>query len=202
MSIHTITDHRGILADWQIRRLAMIEGMIEPYTQGQVRENEQGHSVISHGESSFGYDIRVGNVFQIFTPPLDHFGVIDPKNFDPKLLRTVEVHPHEPCFIPPHSFALAPSMEFFRIPRNVTGVALGKSTYARANIIANITPLEGGWEGILTIELHNTTALPAKVYACEGIVQILFFAGENPLVSYADRKGKYQGQTGITLPKV
>lgn len=192
----------GILADHQIRSLAITHQMITPYVAGQVRMNGVGQPVISYGESSFGYDIRVGTTFQVFTPPLDKQGVIDPKNFDPALLSTIEVAPHHPVFLPPHSFALAQSLEGFKLPRNVTGIALGKSTYARANIICNITPLEAGWEGILTIEIHNTTALPAKIYAGEGIAQVLFFRGEEPMVSYADRKGKYQNQTGITLPKV
>lgn len=195
-------EYKGLLADWQIRKLVERSEMLTPYVLDIVRKNEHGAPIISYGASSFGYDIRVDTTFQIFTSPLDKQGVIDPKNFDPKLLRTVEVEPYQACFIPPHSFSLARSMEYFKMPRNITGIAIGKSTYARANIICNITPLEAGWEGILTIEIHNTTALPAKVYACEGICQILFFAGEQPIVSYADRGGKYQGQTGITLPKV
>lgn len=196
------TEYKGLLTDWQIRQMVEQHKMLDPYISRIARYNDQGMPIISYGSSSFGYDIRVGTTFQIFTSPLDKQGVIDPKNFDRKLLRTVEVDPYEACFIPPHSFSLARSMESFRMPRNVTGIAIGKSTYARANIICNITPLEAGWEGILTIEIHNTTALPAKVYACEGICQILFFAGDQPDVSYADRGGKYQGQTGITLPKV
>lgn len=189
----------AILADWQIRRL---EGMIRPYVPHQVRVNEAGAPIISYGESSFGYDIRVGQTFDLFTSGLDREAVIDPKQLDSRLLRRVVVPPSEAVWLPPHSFALAPSMERFHLPRHVTGVAIGKSTYARANIICPITPLEAGWEGTLTIEIHNPSTLPAKVYACEGIVQIQFFAGEEPMVSYADRGGKYQGQVGITLPRV
>lgn len=173
-------------------------GGLTPFEPNQVRMVDDKR-IISYGCGSFGYDIRVADEFQVFTMPLDRQGVIDPLNFDPKVLRE---HQGEVCQIPPNSFALARSIEYFKMPRNVTGVAVGKSTLARCGIVVNITPLEAAWEGVLTIEISNTTPLPCKIYAHMGIAQILFFEGESPAVSYADRGGKYQAQTGITLAKV
>lgn len=173
-------------------------GGLTPFVPHQVRE-VNGQRVISYGCGSFGYDIRVADEFQVFAMPLDRQGVIDPLNFDPMILREYR---GDVCQIPPNSFTLARSVEYFRMPRNVTGVAIGKSTLARCGIVVNITPLEAAWEGILTIEISNTTPLPCKIYANQGIAQVLFFEGESPTVSYADRQGKYQAQTGITLAKV
>ena len=173
-------------------------GGLTPFVPTQVRTIENGQRIISYGCGSFGYDIRVADEFRVFAMPLDRQGIIDPLNFDPRILRE---HKGDICIIPPNSFALACSIETFRMPRNVTGVAIGKSTLARCGIIVNITPLEAGWHGVLTIETSNTTPLPCKIYANQGIAQILFFEGEEPIVSYADRAGKYQGQTGITLAK-
>jgi dCTP deaminase len=167
--------------------------MIEPYETEQVRDGR-----ISFGLSSYGYDIRVAPDFKVFTNV--HHVVVDPKNFDDRSF--VDVHAQE-CIIPPNSFALARTEEYFRIPRDVLVVCVGKSTYARCGIIVNVTPLEPTWEGYLTLEISNTTPLPAKIYAGEGIAQLLFFEGdEEPLVAYADRKGKYMRQTGVTLPKM
>lgn len=184
----------SIKADHWIRRIALEHKMIDPFEERLVREG-----VISYGLSSFGYDIRVADEFLIFTPSTGQLTVVDPKAIDEKAMARYQ---GEVCIIPPNSFALARSVEYFRMPRNVLGVCLGKSTYARAGIITNFTPFEPGWEGHVTIEISNTTPLPAKIYANEGIAQVLFFEGEEPEVSYADRKGKYQAQTGITLPRL
>ncbi len=168
-------------------------GMIDPFEPGQVREG-----VISYGLSSFGYDTRVSPEFKVFTNV--HNVVVDPKEFDDRSF--VDVHASS-CIIPPNSFALARTMEYFRIPRDVLVICLGKSTYARCGIIVNVTPLEPTWCGHLTLEISNTTPLPAKIYAGEGIAQLVFFKGEEtPEVAYADRSGKYQDQTGVTLPKL
>jgi len=188
----------GILNDLQIMDLCQC-GAITPFVSSCVRRNEVGSPIISHGLQSFGYDIRIGRQFRVFRMPLDHSGIIDPKDFNPMLLQEFE---GDVCIIPPNSFALASSMEYIVMPRNVTGIVLGKSTYARCGIVANFTPLEAGWHGNITIEISNTSSLPAKVYANEGFAQVLFFRGEEPAVSYADRAGKYQGQTGITLSQV
>ena len=167
--------------------------MIEPFVDSQVRG-----SAISYGVSSYGYDIRVADEFKIFTNINNT--VIDPKNFDPRSFVDVQ---SDVCIIPPNSFALARTIEYFRIPRDVLTICLGKSTYARCGIIVNVTPFEPEWEGHVTIEISNTTPLPAKIYANEGIAQVLFFEGdEPPLTSYADKKGKYQKQTGVTGPKL
>ena len=167
--------------------------MIEPFADRQVRDG-----VISYGVSSYGYDMRVAPEFKIFTNALS--AVVDPKHFDPKSF--VEFS-GDVCIVPPNSFALARSVEYFRIPRNVLTITVGKSTYARCGIITNVTPFEPEWEGYVTLEISNTTPLPAKVYANEGIAQVLFFEGdEPPLTSYADKKGKYQKQTGVTLPRL
>ena len=180
--------------DTQIRYAAMMMYMIEPFEAKQVR-----NGVISYGLSSFGYDMRVADEFKIFTPSTGQLTVVDPKAPDE---RSMVDFRGDVCIIPPNSFALARSVEYFRMPRNVLGLCLGKSTYARAGVITNFTPFEPGWEGFVTIEISNTTPLPAKIYANEGIAQVLFFEGEEPEVSYADRQGKYQAQIGITLAKV
>lgn len=174
--------------------------MIVPFVESNVRVVE-GKPVVSYGLSSYGYDIRLAREFKIFSNA--HCAIVDPKNFDPKAMVDVEVPAGGmPVLIPPNSFALARSFETFAMPRDVTGLCVGKSTYARCGIIVNITPLEAGWRGVLTIEISNTTPLPAKVYAGEGIAQVLFFRGEPCAVSYADRKGKYQDQAGIVAAKV
>lgn len=173
--------------------MAREHGMIEPYVDAQKREG-----VISYGPSSYGYDIRVADEFKIFHNA--HAAIVDPKDFDPNSF--IEFN-GDVCTIPPNSFALARSVEYVRMPRNVTGVVLGKSTYARCGIVTNFTPLEAGWEGHITIEISNTTPLPARIYANEGIAQVLFFESDEACkTSYADRSGKYQGQKGITLPKL
>ncbi|MEM7034135.1 MAG: dCTP deaminase [Chloroflexota bacterium] len=183
----------SIKSDIWIERMAQENKMIEPYETGLVREG-----VISFGLSSYGYDIRVSDEFKIFTNVNNT--VVDPKKFDENSFVEFK---GKICTIPPNSFALARSIEYMRMPRNVTGVVLGKSTYARCGIVTNFTPLEAGWEGHITIEISNTTPLPARIYAEEGIAQVLFFeSDEECRVSYADRSGKYQGQTGITLPKL
>jgi dCTP deaminase len=184
----------SIKPDHWIRRMALEHRMIEPFEDRQVRAG-----TISYGLSSFGYDIRVADEFRIFTPATGQLTVVDPKAIDERALVPYE---GEVCIIPPNSFALARSMEYFRMPRNVLGVVLGKSTYARVGVITNFTPLEPAWAGHITIEISNTTPLPCKIYANEGIAQVLFFEGEEPEVSYADRQGKYQAQTGITLPRL
>jgi len=167
--------------------------MIEPFAERQVREG-----VISYGVSSFGYDVRVADEFKIFTNVFT--ATVDPKNFDP---RSFVDWKSETCIVPPNSFALARSVEYFRIPRNILTICVGKSTYARCGIIVNVTPFEPEWEGHVTLEISNTTPLPAKIYANEGIAQVLFFESDDaPDVSYADRGGKYQAQRGVTLPKL
>ena len=173
------------------------EGMISPFESGQVREID-GRKVISYGTSSYGYDVRCSNKFKLFTNL--NSTIVDPKSFDPDSFIEVEGN-H--CIIPPNSFALASTVEYFRIPRNVLTVCVGKSTYARCGIIVNVTPFEPEWEGHVTLEFSNTTPLPAKIYANEGIAQVLFFESDEVCqTSYKDREGKYQGQTGVTLPKV
>lgn len=181
----------SIKPDWWIREQAL-EGMIEPFEDRLVRQG-----VISYGLSSFGYDLRAAPEWRIFVNVFNT--VVDPKNFD---LRGLVEAEGETCIIPPNSFVLTRSVEYLRVPDDVMVIALGKSSYARCGIVANVTPLEPGWEGHVTLELSNTTPLPAKVYANEGIVQLLFFQGEKPEVSYASRGGKYQGQRGVTLPKL
>lgn len=167
--------------------------MIDPFAENLVTEK-----VISYGVSSYGYDVRIADEFKIFTNVFS--SIVDPKNFDPRSF--VEFKGKE-CIIPPNSFALGRSVEYFRIPRNVLGICLGKSTYARCGIVINITPLEPEWEGYITIEISNTTPLPAKIYANEGIAQVIFIEGDEICeVSYKDRKGKYQGQKGIVLPRI
>jgi dCTP deaminase len=182
-----------IKSDKWIRRMCAEHRMIEPFEPGQVREG-----VVSYGLSSYGYDIRVSSEFKVFTNV--HNAIVDPKRFDERSF--VDIRGPE-CIIPPNSFALARTEEYFRIPRNVLAVCVGKSTYARCGLVVNVTPLEPTWEGYLTLEISNTTPLPAKVYGGEGIAQLLFFEGdEEPSVAYADRKGKYMMQTGVTLPRL
>jgi dCTP deaminase len=183
----------GLKPDHWIRKMALEQRMIEPFEPGQVR-----NGVISYGVSSYGYDIRVADEFKIFTNV--HSAIVDPKHFDPKSMVDFQ---GSVCIIPPNSFALARTIEYFRIPRNVLTVCVGKSTYARCGIIVNVTPFEPEWEGFVTLEISNTTPLPAKIYANEGIAQVLFFEGDEPCdTSYADKKGKYQSQQSIVLPKL
>ena len=183
----------GIKPDHWIRKMAIENGMIEPYADQQNRPG-----VISYGVSSYGYDIRVANEFKIFTNV--YSAIVDPKNFDP---RSMIDFLGDICIIPPNSFALARTVEYFRIPRSVLTVCVGKSTYARCGIIVNVTPFEPEWEGFVTLEISNTTPLPARIYANEGIAQVLFFEGDEECdVSYADKKGKYQKQQSIVLPKL
>ena len=173
--------------------MALDHKMIDPFVDDQVRAG-----VISYGLSSYGYDIRVADDFKVFTNV--YGSIVDPKNFDPKSFVDMRT---DVCVIPPNSFALARTIEYFRIPRDVLTVCLGKSTYARCGIIVNVTPFEPEWEGYVTIEISNTTPLPAKIYANEGIAQVLFFQSDEPCAkSYADKKGKYQAQQGLTLPKI
>ena len=183
----------AIKSDKWIRRMAVEHRMIEPFSDKQVREG-----VISYGLSSYGYDVRIADEFKIFTNI--NSTTVDPKHFDP---RSFVDFKGDVCIIPPNSFALARTVEYFRIPRNVLTVCVGKSTYARCGIIVNVTPLEPEWRGKITIEISNTTPLPAKIYANEGIAQVLFFeSDDSPETSYADRGGKYQAQRGVTLPKL
>lgn len=183
----------GILADHQIRDLSLNEGMIDPFVEKQTHDG-----VISYGLSSYGYDARCSKEFKIFTN-VDS-AVVDPKNFSEKSFVDRET---DVCIIPPNSFVLTRSVEYFRIPKDVLVICLGKSTYARCGLIVNVTPLEPGWEGHVTLEISNTTPLPARVYANEGVAQFLFFKGSEPCeISYADRAGKYMGQRGVTLPRM
>jgi len=186
----------SIKSDRWIRRMAEQHAMIEPFEPGQVRyRNEE--KIVSFGTSSYGYDVRCANEFKIFTNI--NSTIVDPKNFDEKSFVDVQ---SDVCIIPPNSFALARTVEYFRIPRSTLVVCLGKSTYARCGIIVNVTPLEPEWEGHVTLEFSNTTNLPAKIYANEGVAQMLFFESDEVCeTSYRDRGGKYQGQTGVTLPK-
>lgn len=185
----------SLQSDRWIREMAEKHGMIEPFVDTQVRY-EEGNKVISYGLSSYGYDLRVASEFKVFTNLYNT--LVDPKNFN----ETAFVHfDSDECIIPPNSFALARSVEYFRIPRDVLTVCIGKSTYARCGIIVNVTPFEPEWEGYVTLEISNTTPLPAKVYANEGLAQVLFYRGSEVCeTSYADRKGKYMKQTNITLP--
>lgn len=186
----------SIKSDQWIRQMAVSHGMIEPFEMGQVREGLNGR-VISYGTSSYGYDVRCANEFKVFTNI--NSVIVDPKNFDANSFVDIQ---SDICIIPPNSFALARTVEYFRIPRNIMTICLGKSTYARCGIIVNVTPLEPEWEGHVTLEFSNTTPLPAKIYANEGVAQIIFFEADVICeTSYRDRKGKYQGQTGVTLPK-
>jgi len=186
----------SIKSDRWIRRMAASAGMIDPFSPQQVRMAD-GHKIVSYGTSSYGYDVRCTDEFKIFTNI--NSTIVDPKNFDEKSFVDFK---GAVCIIPPNSFALASTVEFFRIPRNVLVACLGKSTYARCGIIVNVTPLEPEWEGHVTLEFSNTTPLPAKIYANEGVAQMLFFESDEVCeTSYRDRGGKYQGQRGVTLPK-
>jgi dCTP deaminase len=187
----------SIKSDKWIRRMAREHGMLEPFEPNQVRE-VNGQKVISYGTSSYGYDVRCANEFKIFTN-VHTSSVVDPKNFDPSSFVSIT---EDYCVIPPNSFALARTVEYFRIPRNVLTICLGKSTYARCGIIVNVTPLEPEWEGHVTLEFSNTTPLPAKIYANEGVAQMLFYESDEQCeVTYKDRNGKYMGQLGVTPPK-
>ena len=183
----------GLKPDRWIRKMVREQRMIEPFAESQVRDG-----VISYGVSSYGYDIRVADEFKIFTNV--YSAIVDPKNFT---TRSMVDFKGEVCIIPPNSFALARTVEYFRIPRQVLTICVGKSTYARCGIIVNVTPFEPEWEGYVTLEISNTTPLPAKIYANEGIAQVLFFEGDDECeTSYADKKGKYQKQQSIVLPKL
>lgn len=183
----------GLKPDHWIRKMAIDHGMIEPFVETQKRDG-----VISYGVSSYGYDMRVSDEFKVFTNVFS--AIVDPKNFSSESFVDIK---GDICIIPPNSFALARSVEYFRIPRGVLTICVGKSTYARCGLIINVTPFEPEWEGYVTLEISNTTPLPAKVYANEGIAQVLFFEADDMCeISYADKKGKYQGQTGVTLPKL
>ncbi len=187
----------SIKPDTWIKKMSLEHDMISPFEETLVRQCD-GRKVISYGVSSYGYDVRVSNHFRIFTNV--YGSVVDPKEFNPKHL--VEIN-DDVCLIPPNSFALALSVETFKIPNNVLTVCVGKSTYARCGIIVNVTPFEPGWEGQAVLEISNTTPLPAKVYANEGLAQVLFFESDTPCeTSYADRQGKYQNQRGMTFPQV
>jgi dCTP deaminase len=187
----------SIKSDSWIRRMAGQHHMIEPFQPDQVRE-VNGRKIVSYGTSSYGYDIRCSNEFKLFTNL--NTTIVDPKNFDD---RSFVDFKGDSCIIPPNSFALARTVEYFRIPRNVLTICLGKSTYARCGIIVNVTPLEPEWEGFVTLEFSNTTPLPAKIYANEGVAQVIFFESDEVCeTSYKDRGGKYQGQRGVTLPKI
>ena len=183
----------SIQADRWIREMSLKRGMIEPFV-----ERCEGDAIISYGLSSYGYDVRVGTEFKVFTNVNN--SIVDPKAFHDDTFVDIE---SDVCVVPPNSFALARTLEYFRIPEDVLTICVGKSTYARCGIIVNVTPFEPGWEGTVTLEISNTTPLPAKIYGGEGIAQVLFFRGtERCETSYADRSGKYQGQSGITLPRV
>jgi dCTP deaminase len=185
-----------IKSDKWIRRMAA-KGMIEPFEAGQVKE-QQGRKIVSYGTSSYGYDIRCSTEFKIFTNV--NSTIIDPKVFDEKSFVDYR---GDVCIIPPNSFALARTVEYFRIPRSVLTICLGKSTYARCGIIVNVTPLEPEWEGHVTLEFSNTTPLPARIYANEGVAQVIFLESDEVCeTSYRDRGGKYQGQKGVTLPRI
>lgn len=188
----------SIKEDSWIKQMAKSSAMIEPFVDFQVRQNQEGNPIVSYGLSSYGYDIRVSDEFKVFTNVYNT--LVDPKCFTEDAFVDIRANT---CIIPPNSFALARSIEYFKIPRNILTICLGKSTYARCGIIVNVTPFEPEWEGHVTIEISNTTPLPAKIYANEGIAQVIFFEANNTCaISYADRKGKYQKQTGITVPLV
>jgi len=190
------TQFMSIKSDRWIRKMASEQQMIEPFESSQIKVfNHQ--KIISYGTSSYGYDVRCAREFKIFTNI--HSAIVDPKNFDEKSFVDIE---SDVCIIPPNSFALARTVEYFRIPRNVLTICLGKSTYARCGLIVNVTPLEPEWEGHVTLEFSNTTNLPAKIYANEGIAQMIFLESDEVCeTSYKDKAGKYQGQQGVTLPK-
>lgn len=183
--------------DHWIKQMAETEGMIEPFCDKLVSHRD-GRKIISYGLSSYGYDLRVSPKFKVFTNVYN--SIVDPKEFNNQSFVDIEA---DVCIVPPNSFALAVSVEYFRIPRDVITLCIGKSTYARCGIIVNVTPFEPEWEGYVTLEISNTTPLPAKIYANEGIAQVLFLKGDSPCdISYRERSGKYQGQIGITLPRI
>ena len=186
-----------IKPDNWIRKMSQEEGMIEPFVDRLIRYDDEENKIVSYGLSSYGYDLRVADEFKIFTNV--HNSIVDPKSFDDDSFVDKCT---SKCIIPPNSFALARSKEYFRIPRNILAFCIGKSTYARCGIIVNVTPFEPEWEGFVTIEISNTTPLPAVIYANEGIAQIIFFEGEKCDVSYKDRGGKYMNQVGIVVPRV
>lgn len=186
-----------IKPDNWIRKMSQEEGMIEPFVDRLIRYDDEENKIVSYGLSSYGYDLRVADEFKIFTNV--HNSIVDPKSFDDDSFVDKCT---SKCIIPPNSFALARSKEYFRIPRNILAFCIGKSTYARCGIIVNVTPFEPEWEGFVTIEISNTTPLPAVIYANEGIAQIIFFEGERCDVSYKDRDGKYMNQVGIVVPRV
>ena len=187
----------SIKSDRWIQAMAQSHGLIEPFVPSQIRDREEGVRVISFGTSSYGYDVRCADEFKVFTNI--NSAIVDPKNFDDSSFVDIRA---DVCIIPPNSFALARTVEYFRIPRNILTICLGKSTYARCGIIVNVTPLEPEWEGHVTLEFSNTTPLPAKIYANEGVAQVLFFESDEVCeVSYRDRAGKYMKQRGVTLPK-
>jgi dCTP deaminase len=187
----------SVCSDRWIRQMSLEHGMIEPFTERQVRSSDD-RRLISYGLSSYGYDLRVADEFKVFTNV--HSAMVDPKEFDEKSFVDIKT---DVCVVPPNSFALARSVEYFRIPRNVLTICVGKSTYARCGIIVNVTPFEPEWEGHVTLEISNTTPLPAKIYANEGLAQVVFFAAEESCeTSYADRGGKYMKQRGITVPRM
>lgn len=178
--------------------MAVEKNMIEPFVDGQVKQDEKGHRVVSYGLSSYGYDLRVSDEFKVFTNVFNT--MVDPKAFDERSFVDIQT---DVCIVPPNSFALARSVEYFRIPREVLTICVGKSTYARCGIIVNVTPFEPEWEGHVTLEISNTTPLPARIYAHEGLAQVVFFASDDPCeTSYADRSGKYMRQRGITIPRL
>jgi len=186
----------ALLSDELIKEIAQ-KGMIKPFENKQIKQAEN-KKLVSYGLSSYGYDLRVADEFKVFTNVYN--SIIDPKNFSEDSFVEIKA---STCIIPPNSFALARSIEYFKIPRNILTICIGKSTYARCGIIVNVTPFEPEWEGFVTLEISNTTPLPAKIYANEGLAQVLFFeAKQECLISYADRKGKYMKQTGITIPKL
>lgn len=187
----------SVCSDRWIRKMSQEHGMIEPFIDGQVRSADHGR-IISYGLSSYGYDLRVSDEFKVFTNV--HSAMVDPKAFDEKSFVDIKT---DVCVVPPNSFALARSVEYFRIPRNVLTICVGKSTYARCGIIVNVTPFEPEWEGHVTLEISNTTPLPAKIYANEGLAQVVFFEADDVCeTSYADRGGKYMKQRGITVPRM
>lgn len=188
----------AIKSDKWIRKMAQEHQMLDPFVDGQIKQNAKGEGVISYGLSSYGYDVRCSNEFKVFTNI--HSVTVDPKNFDDKSFVDIK---SDVCIIPPNSFALARTVEYLKIPRNVLTICLGKSTYARCGIIVNVTPLEPEWEGHVTLEFSNTTTLPAKIYANEGVAQFLFFESDEECeTSYADRAGKYMKQRGVTVPRL
>ena len=187
----------SVQPDHWIRKMSLEHGMIEPFVERQVRSSQE-KNIISYGLSSYGYDLRVADEFKVFTNVFNT--VVDPKDFDDRSFVDMKT---DVCIVPPNSFALARSVEYFRIPRDVLTICVGKSTYARCGIIVNVTPFEPEWEGHVTLEISNTTPLPARIYAHEGLAQVVFFKATSPCeISYADRHGKYMKQRGITIPRV